>query len=832
MTLPNVLAGPIVRRVDEDGVAIWIALSEPAAKVEVVAWPGSGRVSTGAKTVVGGDTPLTKTKEDDETAKSRRFGDHLHVAVVIAEFEAGSAPSQIFSYDVVVDGRGLKDLGLLTDEDTKAAADAHRPARLALGYEPDELPSFVMPAATLADLRFAQASCRNAKQQGPDAMPFLDDVIRETRDNPVGRPQQLFLTGDQIYADDVAAVHMAMLSDIGVELMGDEQMPFADLPGGTDGPELVSVNRKTLPPLRRRLPVRKVGRFSNAEGDSHMLTRGEYSAMYLAAWSPSVWRELQTDTELTKPPDPPEATPDARSLTPMNSDWPTGKDLGNLKRDRKNIERFRSQVPKVARALANVATYMISDDHEIADDWNLTQAWTTRVRLSGLGRSIVRHGLGAFCIFQAWGNDPKFYELGGGVKAAGNRQRKILDLLVADATALSDQRGDITADDLDDAYGLKPVLGGNPSPQIRFNFTVESLAHIVIGLDTRTRRTASAGLESAPNLLGSSINDQIPARKEDDERLLVLLCAEPLLKPVVFESFVKPITAAVFDLTEYFAYTGDSGDPERPLRGFEKYEVESFAAVEEHFEAVLKRIGTYPLVVVLSGEIHFAVDLVLDYFPGGTDPKPVSRIVQLTSSASKNPVHKVLQMVTRSHRWARTALRGDPFERLGWDQAAPIQLPAGKSIPPGRRTRMLRSPALLPAANWPKGTTIPDDGPPDWTWRLQMLRDERPDPIKREPEQPPLPIFDTADPVGSVALIAARHADLARSPNDPVRGIVFPSNVGVVRFEGTDGDGLKLVHEISSPDDPDIDTGSPYTHHEVACVPPAADLRPTMQFVP
>jgi hypothetical protein len=683
-----------------------------------------------------------------------------------------------------------------------------------------------MPPATLPELRFVQASCRSAKQPGHDAMPWLDDILSETIDDP-SRPQQLFLTGDQIYADDVAAVHAAMLSDIGAELVGEEQMPFADLPGGADGPEFFEVTRRSVPPLRRRLPVRKIGRFSNLSGHSHLLTRGEFAAMYLSAWSPSVWRPLVPDTELTEPPVPAEASPDARTLTAQ----PSADDLKALASDRANVERYRAQVPKVARALANIATYMVADDHEVADDWNLTQDWTARVRLSHLGRSIIRHGLGALFIFQAWGNDPSFYALGGGVKPKSGRERKILDLLEADATALSDRRGDVTADDLDDAFGLTPVLGANPAPQVRFDFKVESLVHVVVGLDTRTRRTPSRGPESAPNLLGTTIEQQIPAGPLSNQRLLVVMCAEPLLKPAVYESLLKPASVAVFDIKNYAAYTGELGSPDRPLRGFEKYEVESFGAVEQHFEAVLKRLSTHPLVVVLSGEIHFAADMVLDYFPG-TVGQPVSRIVQLTSSAARNPPDKKEQMVIRAHRWIREALNGTPFERLGWDEAAPIQLPAGASIPPGRRARMLRSPALLPAAGWPKGTTLTPDSAPDWTWRLYPLRDERPDPIQPQPAQPALPAFDPAHPLESVALIAARHAELARSPNNPLRGIVFAANIGVVHVEPAGPDRLKLVHEIYSPDGPQLESGSPYTRHEIDLVPADASEQPVLGFVP
>ena len=36
-------------------------------------------------------------------------------------------------------------------------------------------------------------------------------------------------------------------------------------------------------------------------------------------------------------------------------------------------------LPRVRRALANIATYMILDDHEITDDFNLQRRFTDRV---------------------------------------------------------------------------------------------------------------------------------------------------------------------------------------------------------------------------------------------------------------------------------------------------------------------------------------------------------------------------------------------------------------------------------------------------------------------
>ena len=55
----------------------------------------------------------------------------------------------------------------------------------------------------------------------------------------------------------------------------------------------------------------------------------------------------------------------------------------------------------------SVPTYMIFDDHEITDDWNLNQAWCKRVLAKPFGRRVIQNGLTAFAIFQAWGNTPE-----------------------------------------------------------------------------------------------------------------------------------------------------------------------------------------------------------------------------------------------------------------------------------------------------------------------------------------------------------------------------------------------------------------------------------------
>src|SRR5262249_3776718 len=50
--------------------------------------------------------------------------------------------------------------------------------------------------------------------------------------------------------------------------------------------------------------------------------------------------------------------------------------------------------------------YMIFDDHDVTDDWNLSVRWTMEVKARYLGKRIVANAISAFWLFQGWGNDP------------------------------------------------------------------------------------------------------------------------------------------------------------------------------------------------------------------------------------------------------------------------------------------------------------------------------------------------------------------------------------------------------------------------------------------
>jgi hypothetical protein len=71
-----------------------------------------------------------------------------------------------------------------------------------------------------------------------------------------------------------------------------------------------------------------------------------------------------------------------------------------------------NDLPKARRALANVPVYMMLDDHEVTDDWNLNPMWKDRVYTNPLGKTVLRNGILAYALFQGWGNDPEYFESG------------------------------------------------------------------------------------------------------------------------------------------------------------------------------------------------------------------------------------------------------------------------------------------------------------------------------------------------------------------------------------------------------------------------------------
>jgi len=420
---PLLLAGPILRRVEPDIVSVWVATPE-SCKVKLQVYTGLMRASqlTGATTVA------------EAEVQTIRFGAELHLAVVLARPKPALMPEQNYSYNVTLSGAsGTRDLAALhfledcrIGDDGDVVKDDRKPGKvnLAMGYQPDFLPSFALPPLKLTDLRVIHGSCRRANKDNPDGLAWVDDFIAGARTDPKRRPHQLLLTGDQIYADDVSRPMLEMLSLVSKFLIGgkrdasDDLIPIEELPvAGKKWPADVV----HFPVGYRMTLTLNEAKLTSHDGHSHLLSFGEYCAMYLFSWSNACWPHELPPVEAFLPPMPWEGLIPSELKRPHilapEEDFVKPGDAEAVKRTRKSIaadhkalNELRRILPRVRRALANVPTYMMFDDHEVTDDWNLNPIWRDRVYTSPLGRTILRNGLLAYALFQGWGNDPAKFE--------------------------------------------------------------------------------------------------------------------------------------------------------------------------------------------------------------------------------------------------------------------------------------------------------------------------------------------------------------------------------------------------------------------------------------
>ena len=300
----DILAGPILRRVEQDLVSVWIALTVPA-DVTLAIYNGVGESGSLGLEI------KKKPPADDRDYKTLAVGKGLHIAVAIWEPAemAGLQWGGLYSYDVKItpDGGaeiGLKDLGLLTDNPVVVGTVSH--PHLALGYQANWLPSFALPPANLRDLKMIQGSCRGTNGHGRDAMAPIDDLLRTLITDPKARPHQMHLTGDQIYADEGAPELVEIINKAtGQWLGGDATKCFerlrVEFPAttrkATDGTDLsqtadafsIPVDIRHFPPSKRGHLIIEVAHFTSDHTDSHAMSFGEYCGTYLTGWCNVPW---------------------------------------------------------------------------------------------------------------------------------------------------------------------------------------------------------------------------------------------------------------------------------------------------------------------------------------------------------------------------------------------------------------------------------------------------------------------------------------------------------------------------------------------------------------
>jgi hypothetical protein len=368
----TVLAGPILRKVTPASVTVWLAFRE-ATTVTLTVW-ATDKPAAGTTPLMTGVAPATK------------IGPNLYiVAVTAVPTSANLAYGTIYFYKLTFATTSADALDLVAATKTTDMT--------AWAYMPYQLPSFLLPPTDLQQVRLSVGSCRKMHTQSLDALALLDDVITGASNDPVQRPQLLMMGGDQIYADDVTATLLVMLTDAGVALIGSEEVPIDSSS---------SLAPESAPPMTRSSRIKKAG-FTSDDTKNHLMGLGEYLAMYLFAWSDAVWpapTDVPTVDNVT-------AMPNVNDHFGDENVFDAIKELETMAVERTQIIAVLSTLPKVRRALANIATYMILDDHEITDDFNMQRKFCDAVYASALGMRVVQNGLTAYALCQHWGNCPE-----------------------------------------------------------------------------------------------------------------------------------------------------------------------------------------------------------------------------------------------------------------------------------------------------------------------------------------------------------------------------------------------------------------------------------------
>jgi hypothetical protein len=485
---------------------------------------------------------------------------------------------------------------------------------------------------------------------------------------------------------------------------------------------------------------------------------------------------------------------------------------------------FRKNLPRVQRALANVPTYMILDDHDVTDDFFLNPTWRRRVLGTRLGRAILGNAMTAYALFQDWGNDPVAYRTSAKSQLLAQVERLFPEGAASgpDATAfaaLSDLYGH-RADG-----GLVPVgVGGrteSAEPPVKWHFMIDGPKHRVIALDNRTRRQFAGPNGPPGNISPTAMVDQIPEPPLPAGREILLVVAPlQVIGPPVLDELVAPLSYRIFDMVQASKEHSEFNSENSGMRGMlgtDPDAIEAWSFDVDTFEHLLRRLEPYGRVVLLSGDVHYSAGSVMSYWKGNaTQP---SRFAQFTSSGFKNVMPSFITLVDSSLGLAQQLIRlGLGTERLGWDQPADdlVTLPPGVGIadlPPVTRSRLRQVPVVLPTWGWPD-LNDPDDpeafdetkatrlgSTPDWRWRITPLVDERPNNqrpkgIQHQDLDPGVETL-LADPTtvfDGYQKVAARHQkSLNRLRN--ARQILFRANVGRVRFAQEDGK-FQAIHEV------------------------------------
>ncbi len=567
-SLPLVIAGPIVRHVDDSMLTLWLVTSK---KVEMNAH------------VCAANEDINKTTNDQRSAYSSNtkqhtitVGKNCFIHTLQIEPSTPFSDQNIYNYDVQ-----------LTDN-----AKNHT-------WLSNELPDLLYEGCTHFHFKFASTlkqvihgSCRKAHFEGQDALVQIDGLLSAsvTSCSVDERPDLLIFTGDQVYVDDVAGPTLNAVQRV-IECLGLFHESFE---GSTvkDSSELLThkhnyYQRENLLPETEDnedlssafFKGKKKPIFTSVNAKNHLIALNEMIALYLLSWSSRLWECIEP-------------------VTPDLSD----EFADVYAKEQQAIEQFSAGLNQVERGLAHIPVYMIFDDHDVTDDWNLTRTWEEHVYENPFSKRIVGNALVAYLICQGVGNPYSTW---------GDLQETINKTFTEDGFKQHDECIDDVLNHDQWHYGLQT----HPPIQV---------------LDTRTQRWRSESNGNKPSGLMDwealcELQQQVMGKES-----VIMVSAAPVYGVKFIEAiqhaFITFGGALMVDAENWMAHRGT-------------------ASVMLN---IFRHIKTPPHFIILSGDVHysFVYDISLRF--RRNSPK----ITQFTCSGIHNQFpDKLITWFERLNRW-------------------------------------------------------------------------------------------------------------------------------------------------------------------------------------
>lgn len=567
-SLPAVIAGPMLRRLEPQRLVLWLVGSRTLQVRLRLQLP------TGETLDIGLDAPHCQVVP---------VGRHAFIHLIDVSLSAPLPQDVAIGYDVVVDGSGIAEWA------------PH------LLYANAESASFVLHSRIH---QLVHGSCRKPHHWADEGLLCVDRLLADAR-TPAQRPALLMMSGDQIYADDVAGPMLRAIHTLIARLgLFDEYLEGAVV---NDSASLYTHHASyyhradLLPALDSNETLRerffggvKKPIFTSSTADNHLVTFAEVIAMYLLVWSPTPWTLIA--------PQPPQLSVEEQQ---------------RYAREQVHIDQFRDGLPGVARVFAHLSTLMIFDDHDITDDWNLSAQWEQTAYGHPFSSRIIGNALLAYMLCQGWGNQPD-----------------VFGELLNQTQALTSE----TPDNPLQACAHDALLQAQLKFQ-QWHYVLPTSPALVV-LDTRTRRWRSEfALKQPSGLLDWEALSELQQALLD-HRCAIIVSPAPIFGVKLIEAVQKVFSGCGYpllvDAENWMAHRGA-------------------AQVILNIFRHSRTPGNY---VILSGDVHysFVYEVLIRHRNAGP------RIWQITSSGIKNQFPpRLLEWFDRLNRWLYS-----PRSPLNW----------------------------------------------------------------------------------------------------------------------------------------------------------------------